>query len=179
MAIAFDAMLAVCLTALVKGNSADRSATQVSRAGNFELPCSADAAFPLFSPEGERHWVKGWDPKPVFPDLIEFSRDTVFRTGSSGEEAVWTILDADWQNRRAEYVRVAPTSHAARIKVEVRPSAEERCMVTVSYTVTSFGERMDSLLSEFSSEAYAGKMRDWQQRISEYLQSRTAKEQEA
>jgi hypothetical protein len=90
-------------------------AEQVMRSGEFELPCSAEVAFPLFSPEGERAWIKDWNPHPIFPETIEFRADTVFRQGEGDASAVWTIVDVDWNSHRAEYVRVAPASHAAHL----------------------------------------------------------------
>ncbi len=145
-------------------------AKQVSRTGNFVLPCSADDALPLFTPEGERAWIETWNPRPVFPKTIAFCRDTVFLEGLGAEEAVWTIVEADHQTHRAEYVRVAPASHAAHIVVKIDPIAEgQSCQVTVSYTVTVFGEDSDALLAAFSEAAYADKMRRWQRQIGEYL----------
>jgi len=170
-----NAILIIGLVALGNVAFAKESAQQISRTGSFDLPCSADTAFPLFSPEGEREWVKGWDPRPVFPDRVEFSRDTVFREGNAGEEAVWTIVDADWQAHRAEYVRVAHASHTARIVVKVEPLGPQRSTVVVSYTVTAFGENAENLLDAFSDKAYTAKMHDWQHKISAYLEKRRLK----
>lgn len=142
---------------------------QISRSGSFELACPARTAFPLFSPEGERAWVDGWNPTPVFPKTIEFRRDTVFRQGDGSEEALWTIVDADWQAYRAEYVRLAPRSHAAHIVVQVEAVEPARCKVTVSYTVTAFGENLAGVLATFSEAAYAEKMRGWQRNLSAHL----------
>jgi hypothetical protein len=155
----------------VSPSKAMGTAQQVRRTGGFELPCSADAAFPLFSPEGERVWVKGWDPRPIYPAAIVFAPDTVFRQGEGGEEAVWTILDADREMRRAEYVRVSG-SHAAHLVVQVEPSGDERSRVTVSYAVTVFGENPGTVLDAFSDNAYAQRMRDWQHWICACLAAR-------
>ncbi len=139
--IAFKIVLASWFFTLTNAAFARGSAEQVSRTGSFELPCPADIAFPLFSPDGERNWVKGWDPTPVFPERIEFARDTVFRTADAGEQAIWTIVAADWQTHRAEYVRVAPDSHTAHIEVKIESLPAERSKVVVRYTVTAFGKR--------------------------------------
>jgi hypothetical protein len=147
-------------------------AQQVFRTGSFELRCRPGLAFPLFSPDGERDWVKGWAPTPVFPETIAFARDTVFRQGNPGEEAIWTIVDADWRTHRAEYVRVAPGSHAARIVVKVDPLDGDCSRVSVSYTVTAFGEDAAKLIASFGEEAYAEKMRDWQRLLSAHLAER-------
>jgi hypothetical protein len=145
---------------------------QVSRSGSFELACNAEVAFPLFSPEGERDWVTGWEPRPVFPENIVFDRETVFREGKGHNDAIWIIVGADWKTHRAEYVRVASASHAAHIVVKVDALDAGRSNVTVSYTVTAFGTNAGTLLESFSEDAYAAKMRDWQRRIGDYLRLR-------
>ena len=164
-------ILMICVTALAKIAFPQEAPQQVSRTGSFDLTCSADTAFPLFSPEGEREWVKGWDPRPVFPDTIAFSRDTVFREGQGREEAIWTIVDADWQTRRAEYVRLAPASHTAHIVVKIEPLGAQHSNVDVTYTITAFGEHAGTFLEAFSEKAYAAKMHAWQHQISSYLEN--------
>jgi len=166
----FHAVLTFGMAALTSIALAKRDAEQVSRTGSFDLPCSADTAFPLFSPEGEMRWVQGWDPRPVFPDRIAFRVDSVFREGQGDKEAVWTILDADARTHRAEYVRLAPASHTAHIVVKVEPQGPKRSHVVVSYTVTPFGENAGELLEGFSESAFAAKMRTWQQQITAYLE---------
>jgi hypothetical protein len=143
-------------------------AQQITRTGSFTLSCSTDRAFPLFSPEGERLWIKTWNPQPIYPDTIEFRRDTVFREGDEFQESLWSILDADPHAHRAEYVRHAPNSHAAHIIVKIDP-ASPGCQVTVTYTLTVFGPNADELLAKFSDSAYAERMRNWQRQLTEYL----------
>lgn len=149
-----------------------RTARRVARIGGFDIACDAHTAFPLFSPEGEREWIKEWNPRPIFPDTIAFQQDTVFRQGEADEEAVWTIVDADWNTHRAEYVRVAPASHTAHIVVKVDDSGKGHSKVVVSYAITAFGKQADSLLESFSEDAYATKMRNWERQISECLAAR-------
>jgi hypothetical protein len=146
-------------------------AQQLHRTGSFSLPCSPDQAFPLFSPEGERLWIKTWNPEPIFPNTIEFRRDTVFREGKEFHDSLWTILDADPIAHRAEYVRHEPNSHAAHIIVKIDP-ANEGCQVTVTYIFTAFGPDAAELLTNFSESAYAEKMRNWQRWLTEYLARR-------
>jgi hypothetical protein len=145
------------------------AAQQVSRTGEFDLDCDADTAFPLFSPQGERAWIKDWDPRPLFPETIAFRKGTVFREGTGEQDAVWTIVDADWQQHRAEYVRIAPASHTAHIVVRVDAKGAGCSHVVVSYTITAWGERAGTLLEAFSENAYATKMENWQRMIGGYM----------
>ena len=161
---------------MVNNVDSQPSAQQVARAGGFVLPCDAEKAFSLFSPEGEREWVKGWDPEPIFPGTIEFRRDTVFQTQDAGGEAIWIILAAQWESHTAEYVRIAAHSHSAHIVVKIEPLSTEQSRVDVNYTVTAFGQTAANLLAEFSEDAYVKKMLDWQQRIVERLESATSLE---
>jgi hypothetical protein len=147
-----------------------QSAQRVARAGGFVLPCDAEKAFPLFSPEGEREWVKGWDPKPIFPITIEFRRDTVFQTREAGGEAIWIILAAERKSYTAEYVRIAASSHSAHIVVKIEPLSKKQSRVDVNYTLAAFGETAANLLAEFSEDAFVKKMLDWQQRIVKHLE---------
>ncbi len=144
---------------------------QVTRSGGFELPCPADTAFPLFSPEGERLWIREWhwDPKPIFPESIEFRRDTVFRQGLGADDAVWTIVDVDSDEHRAEYVRVAPASHAAHIVVKVDAIETESCRVNVEYTATALAEHGYSMLESFSEDGFAARMLSWKRQILDCL----------
>jgi hypothetical protein len=150
-------------------------AQQLHRTGSFTLPCSAAQAFPLFSPEGERLWIKNWNPQPIFPNTIEFRRDTVFREDTEFHDSLWTILDADPIAHRAEYVRHAPNSHAAHIIVKLDPvtpdAIETACRVTVTYIFTPFGPNADELAASFSESAYTKKMLAWQRQLTTYLSS--------
>ena len=146
-------------------------AQQITRTGSFALPCSVDVAFPLFSPEGERLWIKTWNPQPIYPDTIEFRRDTVFREGEANHESLWTILDADPIAHRAEYVRHAQNSHAAHIIVKVDP-ARDGCQVIVTYILTAFGPHTAELAASFSESAYAEKMRNWKCQLIDYFSRR-------
>jgi hypothetical protein len=149
------------------------SARQIKCTGGFELPCSAKKAFPFFSPEGERNWAPGWDPRPLFPDQILFRKDTVFLLGAGTDESIWTIVDVDWERYRAEYVRVAPASHMAHIFVNVAPQGDDRSQVSVSYVVTAFGENAAVQLEPFSERAYEVRMEDWRRQISASLATKT------
>jgi len=150
------------------------SAQQLRCTGGFALPCSAEQAFPFFSPEGERSWAPGWAPRPVYPDQILFRNDTVFLLGTGAQESIWTIVNVDWKDYCAEYIRVAPASHIAHIFVSVAPKGNARSQVSVSYVVTAFGENASAQLEPFSETAYADRMRNWQSQIVGCLESEAA-----
>ena len=58
---------------------------------SFKVHQSAEVLFPLFSPEGEKHWVPGWDYENVMggTDLHE---DYVFLTIRSPSKCLYWVL---------------------------------------------------------------------------------------
>ena len=59
----------------------------------FEMPLPIADLFPLFSPEGEKEWVPGWDYKNVM-GTTQLCEDYVFLTKSHDHalaEALWIV----------------------------------------------------------------------------------------
>ena len=53
--------------------------TTIECSGRVRVPLSPDAAIHLFTPEGERDWVAGWDP--TYPAGADLAPGLVFETG--------------------------------------------------------------------------------------------------
>jgi len=140
---------------------------QIVREGSFELDTSADKAFPLFSPEGERSWAQGWDPKPVYPPqaTVEFKANSVFRVDNEQERSLWTIVEVDLRQHVAEYIYVVEGERLSRVRVQIEPLGENRCRVRVRYVHTATSEKGLQFVAGVTEEAYAQKMRHWQHHI--------------
>jgi len=148
-----------------KNTNANR---QVAVEGSFELDASADSALAFFTPEGERAWVKGWNPKPVYPPQAEvaFQANSVFRVDQAGERSLWTIIGVGSQEHTAEYVCVVQGVRLSRVRVEVEPLGSRRCRVRVRYVHTGTSEKGLDFVAGITDEAFAQKMRDWQRMVS-------------
>jgi hypothetical protein len=146
-------------------------AIRIERLGGFELPCPALKALPFFTPEGERRWVDGWDPRAVFPEgeAVVFTQGAVFRIERGGEREVWTIVRADSAAGLADYVQVVEGSRLTRIRVEVASLGPARCRVSVRYTLTALSEAGGAFLDGLSEQAYAARMSDWERRVTACL----------
>jgi len=163
-------LLAVGCAAIVPGGMPQSNTTseQVVREGSFELEMSADKALQLFTPEGERAWVKGWDPKPVYPAQagVAFQRDAVFRADEGTERSLWTIVEADLRARVAEYVYVVEGERVSRVRVEIQPLGVKQCRVRVHYVHTATSEKGLQFVASVTEDVFAQKMRDWQRTAS-------------
>ncbi len=151
------------------GFSQSKKATgQVAFEGSFELDASADRALQFFTPEGERAWVNDWNPKPVYPPQadVAFQANAVFRVDEGTERSLWTIVEANLQAHRAEYVYVVEGERLSRVRVEIEPLGAKQCRVRVRYVHTATSERGQQFLTSVTEEAFAQKMRDWQRMVS-------------
>lgn len=144
------------------------SEAQIIRDGSFELNIDADKALPFFTPEGERTWVNGWDPKPVYPaqKSVAFQANAVFRLGRGGDQSIWTILEANLKDHLAEYVYVVEGERLSRVRVQIEPLSESFCRVHVRYVHTAISEKGLHFIAAVTEAAYAQKMRDWQRMVS-------------
>jgi len=166
-------LFAVGAVAIVPGSRSalpqSKPATeQVVREGSFELNTSADRALPFFTPDGERAWVSGWDPKPLYPPQADvlFKTNSVFRLDHGEEHSLWTIIEADLQEHIAEYVYVVEGERLSRVRVQIQPLSENHCRVHVQYVHTAISAKGLEFVASVTEESYAQKMRDWQRLIS-------------
>ena len=145
-----------------------KAAEQVVREGSFELDTSADRALLFFTPEGERAWAEGWDPKPIYPPQagVAFKANAVFRVDQDGERSLWTIVEADLQEHIAEYIYVVEGERLSRVRVQIQPLDGKRCRVRVRYVHTATSEKGLHFVASVTEESYAQKMRDWHRMVS-------------
>ena len=137
----------------------------VERTGAFRVKRPLGQAFPLFSPEGERRWVKGWAPRYLHPrDVPSDAAGTVFQTHHNNEETQWLVLRYSPDDGVAEYVRITPGSRVGVVTVR----ATERDGVTeveVTYRLTSLSQAGTRTLEAMTEASYAEMLREWEKLI--------------
>ena len=146
------------------------SDVRVEQQGSFELSMVADAAFPLFSPEGERLWVPGWDPKPIFPvdDVVRWQKDAVWTIVREGELLTWWTIDVDREQLKASYIHFS-TGRAVRVTVLVERLSSRSCRVHVQYLITATSPEGQRHVREVCE--MEGRMAQWKQLIESALPS--------
>ena len=134
----------------------------VDRTGEFTLPLSVRHAFPLFSPEGERAWVAGWDPTYLHPDHPSTTHGTSFRTSHGGEETLWLVLQYDPLHSIAEYARFSPGSRLGTVRVECHEAGPALTRVVVTYSLTALTSAGNTVLIELTPKKYEAMLHEWQ-----------------
>jgi hypothetical protein len=114
---------------------------------SFHLDLEPEVAVELFTPEGERAWVDGWDPHYPDPDDNPDAFGTVFLTHHHGEHAtVWVVGPSDERARR--YSRFEPGGKAGSIEVRCTPE-EGGTTVEVEYRLTALSAVAEAELEAF------------------------------
>ncbi len=129
-------------------------------------------AFPLFSPEGEKLWVPGWEPEFLDPAESAWKEGQVFRTREGEGEVVWLVTRLDRALHSAEYHRIEPGRYVARIEVSCRPVPDHVTGVSIAYSYIGLSEAGNREISTMTQDAYDSKMSQWTEWIRCYLAAR-------
>ena len=143
---------------------------QVIRTATIELPGPPDEMFPLFTAEGERLWVAGWEPEYVYPLSGEAMSNMVFKTTQGDSETIWTTIAYNAEQRRVAYVNVTPDEKVTRIDVECDAAGDGGTLARVSYTLTALTEQGEQAVTRLTEEAYRERMEGWQTAIHYWLE---------
>lgn len=127
----------------------------------FELALSAKDALPLFTAEGERRWVPGWEPERLGGGV-----GSVFVTRMGGTETVWVVVDYDLQRGVARYARQVAGVQAGLVEVQCTDCDDGRCAVRVRYSLTPLSEAAIPALAEFlDPQRFGDAIADWKRLI--------------
>jgi hypothetical protein len=136
-----------------------------SPSGSFELALAAPVAMGLFTPEGERDWVPGWDPAYPAGEPSE-SPGTVFTTQSGGAITTWLIIRLDRDGGSAAYARLTPGLHAGSVHVQVTRLTDDSCRVEVRYDMTRVADAPGDALEPYRPERFHLLLQEWEDLIS-------------
>jgi len=137
--------------------------------GGFVISASLDTAFELFSPEGERLWVPGWNPELLHPAGVAWARGLIFRTQEELGEAVWVVTGLDRERHEVEYCRVESRRYVARVRVHCRALGAAQTEAGVGYTFVGLSEPGNREIAAMSETAFDEKMKRWEKWIGAYL----------
>jgi len=142
----------------------------IERSATVRVPMPPAEALSLFTPEGERDWVPGWDPEAIHAPDGSLSRDgAVFRTTHGGEETVWLVVHVNPLLGAADYVRITPGSRLGTVSVRCHDDGAGGSLVEVSYSLTALSPAGAGALEAITPEAFAADIRDWQTAIQRLL----------
>jgi hypothetical protein len=141
--------------------------TTVHRATEITVDLPAEAAMKLFTPEGERRWAEGWDPRYPDPGRRE-GPGAVFVIGHGGHDTTWILVDQTPATVR--YARVTHGLTAGTVAVDVVESGERCTRVRVTYDLTALTSAGEDWLQSFDA-GYDAEITSWATDIAAALRS--------
>lgn len=146
----------------------------VSHTKSFEIACPVADLFPLFSPEGEKSWVPGWDYENVM-GTTELSEDYIFLTrrhdhGTTG--AIWIVKRYDPRSHFIQFYKIEPQDKIGVVAVKCTDLGAEITEVRVTYTYMALSETGERFVSGFSADAYQKFIGEWRAALENYFKKR-------
>jgi hypothetical protein len=149
------------IPALVKKQSMEKR-VHVSHKGSFEIDYPSEKALRLFTVEGERLWIPGWEPEILRGD--GYHRNDIFISVGPGGRSTYVVIEYDDKNYHALYARVTPDITAGTVEITITPHARGS-LVEVGYNFTSLSTEGNESLSKLTDEAFAQQMISWKNGI--------------
>lgn len=137
----------------------------VVRRHAIEIDRPMPAALVLFTPEGERAWAEGWDPKWHWPVDGETREGMVFTTDHGGEHTIWTLCRYEPGEGRVQYVRTTPGSRVGVVTVRCTAAGPGRTRVDVSYEITALTEAGNAAIEALAEAKFASYIDSWREAI--------------
>ena len=147
----------------------------ISHTAAFAINQPAETLFPLFSPEGERLWVPGWE----YENLMGTTRlhaDYVFRTKShdhAADEAVWIVKNYEPDAYRVQYYKIEPGEKVGVISVHCHPTDHRSTRVEVTYTYIGLSDSGNHFIQRFTRPAYEEFIAEWKTLLVVYFEKKT------
>ena len=143
----------------------------ISHTETFQLDQPIDRVFPLFSPEGEKHWVPGWDYDNLM-GTIELSEDYVFLTRShdhASTAAIWLVKRYDPTGHRVQFYKIEPDDKIGIITVQCQAPRPDSTAVQVSYDYRALSATGETFIDSFDQAAYRQFIGEWQSLLVAYF----------
>jgi hypothetical protein len=139
------------------------------RSHSFAVDLPAERAFTLFTPEGERAWAEGWNPRYLHPADGRTEAGMAFTTGHGQDETIWTMTRHDVAACIVEYVRTTPGNRTAVVLVQCAALGPGRTRVTVVYALTGLSEAGNAYIREMDEARYRAFIDGWGEAIAKAI----------
>ena len=130
----------------------------------FEIPVPVADLFPLFSPEGEKLWVPGWDYQNVM-ESTQLAEDYVFLTEThdhNAQKAIWLVKRYKPSEHFVQFYRIEPEEKVGVITVVCTELEADRTKVQVTYKYMALSAAGESFISGFSEHVYEEFINEWE-----------------
>ena len=142
--------------------------------GHLRVKAPVERVFPLFSPMGEKNWVRGWDPEILHPTDRDWEEGMIFRSSEESGTAVWVLSRLDLSMHQVQYVRIEPDYYVARIEVICKETSADCTDVFTKYSFIGLASAGNEAIGRMTAKEYDSKMTKWAAWLESFLSSNMA-----
>lgn len=140
----------------------------VSHTATIHLRGGVARVFPLFEPEGERHWAPGWSPRYLWPADGAARTGTTFLTEDGS--VVWMLIEHE-PGRRVVYSNLRQGAVAGRIEVRTAAAPDGGTSAEVRYDLTALSPAAEHPLMALGDDGFRAWIGEWEMRINAHLEA--------
>ncbi|MFC2064975.1 hypothetical protein ACFLXB_07750 [Chloroflexota bacterium] len=143
---------------------------------SFEVDQPADVLFPLFSAEGEKLWVPGWDYENIM-GTTDLHEDYIFLTSDHhavhhhAPKTIWLVKRFEPSNHLVQFYRVEPEDKVAIVTVHCKSITGEQTKVTVAYEFIGLSEKGNQFIKGYTAEDHEEFIGNWSGLLSAYFET--------
>ena len=140
----------------------------------FKMNVPIADIFPLFSPEGEKHWVPGWDYENVM-GTTELSDDYVFLTKTHDHgtsDAIWVVKKYDPKLHFVQFYKIEPGEKIGVVTVKCTELEASKTMIRVTYKYLALSKGGEEFITVFNESTYEEFIDEWQKLLTNYFKSK-------
>lgn len=137
----------------------------------FEIAAPIGEVFPLFSPEGEKLWVPGWNYNNVM-GTTELAEDYVFLTSTHDHattDAIWLVKKYTPELHFVQFYKIEPGDKIGVVTVRCAQPEPRRTSVEVTYKYMALSEVGEQFVAEFDEQAYEQFIAEWETLLADYF----------
>ena len=139
----------------------------------FTMEYSVVELFPLFTPEGKKDWVPGWDYE-IIMGHTELYEDYVFLTEShhhGTKGAIWIVKEYNPNSHQIQYYKIEPDDKVDVITVKCTELENTKTKVEVTYKYIALSTTGEKFIAKFNKNSYDEFISEWQKLLLVYFQS--------
>ena len=141
---------------------------------SFIISQQIKVLFPLFSAEGEKSWVPGWNYENIMGNT-ELHEDYVFLTKNHDHattDAIWVVKKHEPENYCVQFYKIEPEDKIGIIEVICTQLTDKDTEVQVTYEYIGLSEKGNQFIKEFTSSEYKEFIAEWKSLLDTYFTSK-------
>lgn len=147
--------------------------SNIKHTASFQISQPIHLLFPLFSAEGEKLWVPGWDYKNIMGNN-ELHEDYVFLTKThdhASTDAIWVVKKYEPENYLVQFYKVEPEDKIGIIEVKCIQLNKIVTEIQVTYEYIGLSDKGNQFIKEFTSSEYKLFISEWEKLLISYFES--------